>query len=129
MPQTHTSQYMLFWYICETLPPDVERTLDAQEAAAADDAVFGPPYQYPPAFPLGLSFKDRLAMEPRGYVPPRHEGTSADEEEALYESSLLSIDEARRVLKGTVQEHVVAKGWEAIQARLAEEGIAVARHD
>ena len=95
MPQTRTTQYILYWYICETLPPDLERQLDVQEAAA-ETAVFGAPYQYPPKFPLELSFKDRLSMERKDYEPPRHEGTGADEEEALYKLSLIHISEPTR---------------------------------
>jgi len=104
--------------VAETLPPDLQKTLDAA-AEAARTPEYGLPYQYPPAFPLDLTLEDRLKMEPAGYVPPKHANTGADEEEALYESSLLPIKEAREKLKGTVLEDVVRKGWEAIQLRLS----------
>jgi len=117
-PQSPTSQYILFWYIAETLPPDIEKVLD-EAAEEATTPIFGQPYQYPPPFPLTLTLADRLKMEPKGYVPPRHENTSADEEEALYESSLLPIEEAREKLRGTMHEDVVRRGWEAIQMRMS----------
>lgn len=52
------------------------------------------------------------------YEPPKHEGTGVDEEEALYESCLLSIEEARRKLRGSVMEDVVRRGWDAVKLRL-----------
>lgn len=116
-PQSPSSQYVLYWYIAETLPPDVEKALDAA-AEEAESPVFGQPYQYPPKFPLELTLAERLRMEPRGYEPPRHENTSADEEEALYESFLLSIEEAKEKLRGSIMEDVVAKGWTAISLRM-----------
>lgn len=52
------------------------------------------------------------------YEPLKHEGTGVDEEEALYESCLLSIEEARRKLRGSVMEDVVRRGWDAVKLRM-----------
>lgn len=83
--------------------------------------MFGQPYQYPPAFPLDLRLADRLRMEPQGYEPPRHENTSADEEEALYESYLLTVGDAKEKLRGTIFEDVISRGWNAITLRMSME--------
>ena len=120
VPQTARSQYLLFWYVAETLPASVEEQLNKQEDAS-EASIFGAPYQYPPEFPIELTFKDRLAMEPKGYEPIHHTGTSADEEEMLYESHLLSIPEAITKLGNSHQADVVKLGWDAIKLRLASE--------
>ncbi|KAI9837984.1 MAG: hypothetical protein M1819_006138 [Sarea resinae] len=120
MPQSATAQYMLFWYIAETLAPSVEAELDAHTQAAATPE--NPtPYQYPPPYPRDLTFAERRKQEPGGYEPPRHEGTGVDEEEALYQSFLLPVEDAARkvaVLRdGGVQADVIRTGWEAICLR------------
>jgi hypothetical protein len=55
-----------------------------------------------------------------------HEGTGVDEEEQAYESHLVSVEEAMRLLRGTdsVMADVVRRGWEGIQQRrsMEEEG-------
>jgi len=114
----NNAQYLLHWFVAETLAPDVEAALDAAEEEQAGASVFGTPYQYPPAFPRGLTLAERCAMEPRGYEPPRHKGTGVDDEEALYESYLLDVEEAREKLRGSTMEDVIAKGWEGIMMRL-----------
>ena len=116
VPQTATSQYILFWYVAETVPPDVEALLNARDEQSGM-SLFGTPYQYPPKFPLDLKIKDRIAMEPSGFEPKRHADTSADEEEALYQSHLLPVDEAIAKLGVSIQGDVVRKGWKAIQQR------------
>ena len=47
----------------------------------------------------------------------RHENTGVDEEEALYESYLLPVEEAMKRLSDGVSRDVVSKGWEAIKLR------------
>ena len=107
---------MLYWYIAETLPPALEIEL---ETAA------GGVYKSPPPYPAGLSLKDRVQMEPEGYEPLHHEGTGVDEEEQMYESELVDVDEAmRRLGRGSVQADVVRRGWEGIRDRWAMEGAA-----
>lgn len=82
------------------------------------------PYSYPPKFPLPQTLRQRFEAEPDGYEPPRHEGTSADEEEMLYESSLVPVAEALKKLgSNTVMGDVVKKGWDAIERRMEMEGI------
>jgi len=100
------------------LPPDVEAALNADADAATTAR---PPYQQPPAYPSDLRLIDRVKNEPKGYVPPRHEGTGVDEEELLYESHLLYIDDAIAKLRRSVMAQVVKEGWDAIQERLEEE--------
>lgn len=110
----NTKQYLLFWYIAETLPPDVEPLLHTLP---------NEPYKPPPAFPAELTLKERVAMEPEGYEPVHHEGTGVDEEEQTYESQLVSVEEAMRLLGGTdsVMADVVRRGWEVIQQRWSME--------
>jgi hypothetical protein len=116
MPQTRTAQYILFWYVAETVPPKVEE--DLNEAMAAQSTAENPtPYQYPPRYPSDLSLEERIKLEPEGYEPVHHPNTGVDWEEALYESHLLPIEEACRRLKGTVMEDVVRQGWKAICSR------------
>ena len=130
MPQTAHSQYLLFWYISETLPPQVEAQLNTEATEAARSGkvakLYGgaEPYIVPPKYPLEYSLKDRLAAEPPGYEPSKHDGTSADEEEMLYESELVAIDVAIDCLGGnSVMADVVRRGWAGILARMETEGI------
>ncbi|KAI9816456.1 MAG: hypothetical protein M1827_001588 [Pycnora praestabilis] len=111
-----TSQYILFWYIAETVPPDVESQLNAQTSAGRT-SISETPYQYPPKYPQGLTLSARIKLEPGLYEPVHHENTGVDTEEALYESSLLPLEEAMEKLRGSLQEEVVRGGWEAICAR------------
>jgi hypothetical protein len=109
-----TRQYILYWYIAETLPPDVEKELETEVGAA---------YKPPPPFPRNLSLQDRIKLEPEGYEPLHHEGTGVDEDEQTYESFLVSVDEAVKKLGGRkeVMADVVLKGWQGIQDRIAIE--------
>ena len=122
LPLTATSQYLLFWYASETVPYDVEQTYPVPESNEASDQF----YQPPPSFPGDLTLTDRIAMDkvtdkdgkPKIYKPVHIAGTAQDDEERMYESHFLAIDDARRKLKGSVMEDVVRKGWEAIQLRM-----------
>jgi hypothetical protein len=106
-------QYVLYWYIAETLPPDLEIELDTKA---------GDTYKPPPPYPTDLRLRDRAKMEPEGYEPVHHEGTGVDEEEQTYESHLMSLEEAMKKLgKNGVMANVVARGWNGIQARFALE--------
>ena len=105
-----TVQYILFWYIAETVPPDLEVSLSAQEKDQ------GMAYQYPPKFEPTLTLKERMGIED-GYEPIRHENTGVDAEEALYESYLMPVEEAIEKLGRGISADVVRKGWDAIQLR------------
>ncbi|KAL8682327.1 MAG: hypothetical protein Q9186_001603 [Xanthomendoza sp. 1 TL-2023] len=111
MPVTRSTQYVLFWYIAETLPPDIEQALS--QKSNQEDGV----YMVPPPFPKNLTLAARIDMDKKS-TPLRHENTGVDEDEALYESYLLSIDEAQEKLRGTIMADVVRIGWEAIRARM-----------
>ena len=114
MPMRHgTIQYVLYWYIAETLPPDLEAQLETKTGEA---------YKAPPPFPNDLTLRERMKLEPDGYEPVHHEGTGVDEEEQTYKSYLLPIEEAVMKLgrKGVMAD-VVLKGWKGIQDRLAME--------
>ncbi|KAL6709339.1 hypothetical protein ACN47E_001746 [Coniothyrium glycines] len=109
-------QYVLYWYIAETLPPALETELQTQ---------VGDAYKPPPSFPPGLSLRERVAMEPEGYEPVHHEGTGVDEDERTYESELVGVEEGmRRLGKSSVSADVVAKGWKGVQDRWTMEGSA-----
>ncbi|KAL9121534.1 MAG: hypothetical protein Q9187_001905 [Circinaria calcarea] len=116
VPQTRTSQYILFWYIAETVPPQVEEDLNAamSEKTTAENPT---PYQTPPKFPLDMTLAERVMLEQDCYTPQHHKNTAIDADEALYESYLLPVEEAMGRLKGTVMEDVVRSGWEAICSR------------
>ncbi|KAL8737374.1 MAG: hypothetical protein Q9181_001749 [Wetmoreana brouardii] len=111
MPVKPTVQYMLFWYIAETLPPDVEASL-SQKSKRENGA-----YQTPTPFPKETTLAERVNLETEGWAPVRHENTGVDEEEALYESHLLPVDVARDKLRGTIMADVVRRGWETICVR------------
>jgi hypothetical protein len=111
MPVTRTVQYILFWYIAETVPPDLETSLTARTKEE------GGAYQYPPKFAADVTLEERLRMEGVEYEPIRHENTGVDEEEALYESYLVPVEEAIQRLGRSLSADVVKKGWEAIKLR------------
>lgn len=112
IPQSRSVQYILFWYISETLPPEIEASM---MKFAGTDSVS---YRQPPRFPASMTLADRVALEPEGYEPIKHEQTAANTEETFYESQLLPIEEALRAL-GTesVSADVVRRGWAAILLR------------
>jgi hypothetical protein len=113
---TRGTQYVLYWYIAETLPPNLETELETEVGAA---------YKPPPPFPRDLTLRDRIKLEPEGYEPVHHEGTGVDEEEQAYESHLVSVEEAVTKLgRNGVMADVVHIGWEGIQNRLAIENAA-----
>ncbi|KAF2875485.1 hypothetical protein BDV95DRAFT_626056 [Massariosphaeria phaeospora] len=106
-------QYIVYWYIAETLPPDIEKELQTEAGGA---------YKPPPPYPKDLKLRDRAKLEPEGYEPVHHEGTGVDEEEQTYESYLVPLDEAVEKLgKRDVMAAVVVRGWQGIQDRLAME--------
>jgi hypothetical protein len=108
-------QYVLFWYIAETLPPSLETELETKAGGA---------YKPPPPYPRDLKLRDRIAMEPDGYEPLHHEGTGVDEEEQTYQSYLVPVEEATIKLGAkSVMADVVKRGWEGIQQRLALEEV------
>lgn len=113
----HSKQYVLYWYIAETLPPAAEMELEIEmEVGAA--------YRPPPAYPCDLTLRARLELEPKGYEPLHHEGTGVDEEELTYESHLVSVEEAVKKLgRNGVMADVVMKGWKGIQDRFAMEEV------
>jgi hypothetical protein len=117
MPLGYKSkQYVLYWYIAETLPPDLEAELETEVGAA---------YKLPPPYPHTLSLRERLKLEPEGYEPLHHEGTGVDAEEQTYESHLVSIEEAVKMLgQNSVMADVVLRGWKGIQDRFAMEDAA-----
>ncbi|KAL8824413.1 MAG: hypothetical protein Q9191_005072 [Dirinaria sp. TL-2023a] len=116
VPVSHTAQYVLFWYIAETLAPDIETSVNSEAEAQ------GMTYQIPPRFPAELTLAERVKQDGNGYEPVRHENTGVDAEEAQYASYLLSIPDAMEKLKGTVMTDVVRKGWKGIQLRWEMEG-------
>jgi len=123
MPVSSAVQYMLFWYAAETVPEGVEEEYAAAQARMGQSAA-ARLYRPPPPFPADLTLEQRIALDveagdgaERVYEPRRHEGTGVDEEELLYASYLLPIDEARRKLRGTVMEDVIRRGYEAIKLR------------
>lgn len=144
MPQSATAQYILFWYAAETLPEDAETALNvlhAPKASTSSPSAVSVPiedlkleearraYAIPPPYPDDLSIAQRVQMDARPdhqgktsvYEPVRHQGTGVDEEELLYESYLLPIEEARRKLRGSIMADVVRRGWAAVELRMQME--------
>lgn len=125
LPLTTTSQYMLFWYAAETVPKNVEESYGAA-GSNSNSSQSARTYAPPPPFPSDLSLKARMEQdsvisetgEATTYEPVWHEGTGVDEEELLYRSFLLPIDEAIRKLQGSVMGDVVRRGWEGVKLRM-----------
>ncbi|KAI9692372.1 MAG: hypothetical protein M1822_006603 [Bathelium mastoideum] len=134
-----TRQYILFWYVAETVPPEVEEVVTKQqqalqneeptktndgtpESANARRSITSPaPYVAPALFPKKITLKERIAMEPEGYQPVKHVDTGVDSDELTYESYLMPIEEAMRKLRGTISSDVVRRAWEGIQLRIKME--------
>ncbi|KAF2502754.1 hypothetical protein BU16DRAFT_521431 [Lophium mytilinum] len=111
-------QYILFWYIAETLPPADQEALDSEHGPT----LFG----MPPEYPQDLTLRSRVKMEPEGYTPKRTAGTGVDAVEALYESGLYPLAEAYRLLgEDSVQAEVVRRGFDAISKRWHDEKLVV----
>ncbi|EUC40621.1 hypothetical protein COCMIDRAFT_108333 [Bipolaris oryzae ATCC 44560] len=113
-------QYVVYWYIAETLPPSLEGDLETEP---------GSPYKLPPRYPQNLSLRERIAMEPQGYEPRHHEGTGVDNMERQFKSELCSVEDAIKKLgqghmMGEAMADVVRKGWEGIQKRFEMEDAA-----
>lgn len=115
VPVSRSAQYVLFWYIAETLPPADEVHLNSVSQSQSNT------YQIPPRFPTDMPLAARIAQEPKGYEPVRHENTGVDAEEALYASYLLPIPEAIEKLRGTIMADVVGKGLKGIEKRREKE--------
>ena len=112
LPLTREKQYFLFWYVGETLPPDLEEEITKREKEQ------GNMYQSPPEFERGVTLQKRVMLEGKGYEPVRHEGTGVDKEELLYTSILVSVEEAIISLGSEgVTADVVRRGWELIRKR------------
>ncbi|KAI9795204.1 MAG: hypothetical protein M1816_000226 [Peltula sp. TS41687] len=120
LPLNHACQYLLFWYVAETLPPDVENAINARVRETQQGTANQVPYENPPRYPPNLTLPARLAMEPEEYKPVRHENTGVGADEAHYRSFLIPVEEAKKRLGG-IQRDVVHKGWEAIKLRWSQE--------
>lgn len=130
-------QYILHWYIAETVPPLVEDALNEAMAAAATPE--NPtPYQVPPLYPSGLTLEERVKIDKQWtpktssvgadtttmygcYKPKRHENTGVNEDEDLYLSALVPIQYALGRLEGSGMDWVVRTGWQLIRERAALE--------
>ncbi|KEQ62667.1 uncharacterized protein M437DRAFT_48603 [Aureobasidium melanogenum CBS 110374] len=115
MPVARDYQYMLFWFAAETIPEQLEESLNK---VSTDGWVM------PEAFPENTTLKEREKMDARSdgmYQPNRHEGTGVDEDEAFYVGHLVEVEEAIRLLGGTSAD-VVRRAWEAICLRRKLEG-------
>ena len=119
-PVTRSTQYILFWYVAETVPPALEEELSAKERES------GGLYQAPKAFESDMTIQNRIEKEGKGYEPVRHDDTGVNEDEKLYLSLLVSVEEAVRSLgPSSISADVVTKGWDAIQRRIQMESSSV----
>lgn len=120
LPLGRGRQYVLFWYVGETVPKEVEESYGTE-------GMYRPPERYVEDLTLKERVEQDVVRDANGrskiYMPVRHEGTGVDEEEALYTSVLLPVEEARLKLRGSVMEDVVRRGWEGIQLRVQMEKV------
>ena len=77
------------------------------------------PYINPPPYPKGLSIADRIEMDGSVYMPRHHPNTGVDDDERLYETHLLSVDDAIQRLSSSSRmlAEIVRAGWDAIRLR------------
>lgn len=129
MPVGKSTQYTLFWFVGETVPSEVERGY-----AAAGEGQGKGVYRPPEPWPRGLTVRERIKLDVVGdgeggtrvYEPVWHDGMAQDEDEMCFRSYFMPVDEACRVLRGSVMEDVVRRGWEGIQLRIRMEEDAAA---
>ena len=124
MPWSRHGLYVLSWRIAETLPPAEDgEYMDSADLAHAPESGDAAPlhvYRPPPTYPAELTLRARVDMDTvhgLPYEPVRHEGTGVDDEERMYTSRLLPIDDAVLQLAPVGQDWIVWKGWEAICLR------------
>ncbi len=141
LPVSGTSQYILHWYIAETLPPSLDLALTQKTAA------HGGAYQIPMRFQDGMTLRERVQLDVRldisgklggkwiggdrkagggtevYHEPIRHaEREIVQEEEKAYESQLVPWEEAVKLLGvRSVSADVVRRGWTAVEERLQME--------
>ncbi|MCJ1313221.1 hypothetical protein MMC25_006898 [Agyrium rufum] len=120
-PQNAQIQYIVFWYVAETLPEKVEKEVNTA-VKKKETEMYPKPYIQPPHFPKDITLRQRVEMDTVGemiYEPKRHEGTGVDEDEAGYESYLVPVSEALELLAKNSKSlaEVVRSGWALIQAR------------
>ena len=133
MPQSTHTQYILYWYVAETLPPEIEAQMNTEvpqspDVESSSTLVGSQAYRYPPKASRVTTLRDRITNEPDGYEPPRHENTGVDEEEMLYKSQLVGVETAIDLLgTHTVMADVVRRGWAGIQQRILEETMGPSR--
>ncbi|KJY00455.1 hypothetical protein TI39_contig329g00027 [Zymoseptoria brevis] len=122
LPVSCRTQYLLHWYIAETVPKSVEEEYGRMYRDKEDLK----PYKPPTPFPKGQTIKARVEEDlevingdgsRQIYEPVRHVGTGVDEEEAFYESSLVPVEEARRRLGKSSAMDIIEKAIEYIQYR------------
>ena len=156
-PVGRGSQYILHWYIAETVPPDEESKISRLEEERKER------YAPPPPFERERTLRQRIAEDGVGrnnkeregnrsrnedlqdvdgktgkeiveqdvwYEPVRHEGTGVEgTEEEMYESRLVPVDEAIRLLgERSVSADVVRRGWEMVQTRMMLEDAVESAH-
>jgi ADP-ribose pyrophosphatase YjhB (NUDIX family) len=125
LPLSAIKQYLLFWYIAETVPQDVELSYDREVGQDSQTALPSRVYVPPPPFPKRQTLQQRIDEDTliaedgtrKTYEPKWHEGTGVNEDESYYRSLLLTVDDACKKLGRGVMRDVVRKGWEAIQLR------------
>lgn len=121
---TSKRQYLLFWFVGETVPKGIEEEYWRGETSTGKRV-----YRSPSPFPVDMTLRQRVDLDfvvgedgtRRVYEPLRHEGTGVNEEELLYTAELVPVDEAVRKLGGSLMADVVRKGWEGLQLRLRME--------
>lgn len=121
-------QYVLFWWVGETVEEGEEGRCEevVRERGGGTAGGFVEPGE---AWGQGWTMKGRRRMDDLGKgkgwrEPVCHEGTGVDSDEALYEKFLVPVEEAIRLLEGTVMADVVRRGWVAFQRREEmEEGV------
>jgi 8-oxo-dGTP pyrophosphatase MutT (NUDIX family) len=120
MPLTTRKQYLLHWFIAETVPEKLELTYTRDADANPSARVYAPPAP----FPAKQTLKERIAedsVDGKVYEPFWHAGTGVNEDETHYKSYLFTIEEACTKLGPGVMSDVVRRGWEAIELRMEME--------
>ncbi|KAF2857302.1 hypothetical protein K470DRAFT_260964 [Piedraia hortae CBS 480.64] len=103
LPLANQRQYMLFWYVAETVPRELETGVDGG-------------YVPPVPWEEGLTLRQRIVAED-AYEPVHHAGTGVNQEESYYVGQLVPVEEAVEKLRGSSMANVVRNGWRCIRLR------------
>ena len=103
LPVTRTRQYLLNWYVAETLPLDVEARVNAatRQAAMERGVEEREVYMQAPAWPEGLKLRARVEQDWKGSNQVEQDRGEANRHESTAEVDLCTPQKARITSSGS----------------------------